>query len=50
MIQSVIFNSAAFEIRFGSRQIHLFFHKQFIFDPCPVDCLSFSKKSPQKIV
>ena len=27
-----------------------FFYKQFIFDPRPKNCLSFSKKSPQKIV
>ena len=27
-----------------------FFYKQFIFDPRPENCLSFSKKSPQKIV
>ena len=28
----------------------LFFYKQSIFDPRPENCLSFSKKSPQKIV
>ena len=27
-----------------------FFYKQSIFDPRPENCLSFSKKSPQKIV
>ena len=27
-----------------------FFYKQSTFDPCPENCLSFSKKSPQKIV
>ena len=27
-----------------------FFYKQSIFDPHPQNCLSFSKKSPQKIV
>ena len=26
------------------------FYKQSTFDPCPENCLSFSKKSPQKIV
>ena len=26
------------------------FYKQFIFDPRPENCLSFSKKYPQKIV
>ena len=30
--------------------VHLFFHKQSIFDPRPENCLSYSKKSPQKIV
>ena len=30
--------------------LHLFFNKQSIFDPRPENCLSFSKKSPQKIV
>ena len=30
--------------------VHLFFYKQSIFDPRPENCLSFSKKSPQKIV
>ena len=30
--------------------IHLFFYEQYIFDPRPEYCLSFSKKSPQKIV
>ena len=29
---------------------YTFFYKQFIFDPRPENCLSFSKKSPQKIV
>ena len=30
--------------------IHLFFfYKQSIFDPLPENCLSFSKKSPQKL-
>ena len=28
----------------------LFFYKQSIFDPRPENCLSFSKKLPQKIV
>ena len=32
------------------RYLHLFFYKQSIFDPRPENCLSFSKKSPQKIV
>ena len=27
-----------------------FFYKQSIFDPHPENCLSFSKKPPQKIV
>ena len=27
-----------------------FFYKQSIFDPRPENCLSFSKKPPQKIV
>ena len=27
-----------------------FFYKQSIFDPRPENCLSFSQKSPQKIV
>ena len=31
-------------------QLHLFFNKQSIFDPRPENCLSFSKKLPQKIV
>ena len=31
------------------KKIHLF-DKQFIFDPRPENCSSFSKKSPQKIV
>ena len=32
-------------------RVHLFFfNKQSIFDPHPEKCLSFSKKSPQKIV
>ena len=26
-----------------------FFYKQSIFDPCPENCLSFSKNSPQKL-
>ena len=30
--------------------LHLFLNKQFIFDPRPENCLSFSKKSSQKIV
>ena len=30
--------------------VHLFLYKQFIFDPLPENYLSFSKKSPQKIV
>ena len=30
--------------------VHLFFYKQSIFDPCPENSLSFSKKPPQKIV
>ena len=29
--------------------VHLFFYKQSIFDPRPENCLSFSKKSPQKL-
>ena len=29
--------------------LHLFFNKQSIFDPRPEICLSFSKKSPQKL-
>ena len=29
---------------------YTFFHKQSIFDPHPENCLSFSKKLPQKIV
>ena len=31
-------------------QLHYFFNKQPIFDPRPENCLSFSKKSSQKIV
>ena len=31
-------------------RLHLFFYKQSIFDPRPENCLSFSKKLPQKIV
>ena len=27
-----------------------FLYEQYIFDPRPENCLSFSKKSPQKIV
>ena len=30
--------------------LHLFFYKQFIFDPRPEYCLSFSKKLPQKLI
>ena len=30
--------------------LQLLFYKQSIFDPCPENCLSFSKKSHQKIV
>ena len=30
--------------------LHLFLNKQSIFEPCPENCLSFSKKSPQKIL
>ena len=30
--------------------LHGFFYKQSIFDPHPENCLSFSKKPPQKIV
>ena len=33
-----------------SNKVHTFFYKQFIFDPRPENCLSFSKISPQKIV
>ena len=29
--------------------IHLFFYKQSIFDPCPKNYLIFSKKLPQRI-
>ena len=29
---------------------HTFFYKQPIFDPRPENCLSFSKKLPQKII
>ena len=29
---------------------YTFFYKQSIFDPCLENCLSFSEKSPQKIV
>ena len=29
---------------------YTFFYKQSIFDPRPENCLSFSKKSPQKII
>ena len=29
---------------------YIFFYKQSIFDPRPKNCLSFSKKSPRKIV
>ena len=41
-----------FEDREGFWKLQLFFfiYKQSIFDPCPQNCLSFSKKSPQKIV
>ena len=28
---------------------YTFFYKQSIFDPRPENCLSFSKKSPQKL-
>ena len=30
--------------------LHLFLNKQYIFDTRPENCLSFSKKSPQKVV
>ena len=30
--------------------VNLYFYKQCIFDPRPDNCLSFSKKLPQKIV
>ena len=30
--------------------IHIFLNKQSIFDPHPENCLSFSEKSPPKIV
>ena len=30
--------------------LHIFFDKQSIFEPCPENSLSFSKKLPQKIV
>ena len=30
--------------------LHLFFYKQSIFDPRPENCLSFSKKLPQKLI
>ena len=33
-----------------SNEVHLFFNKQSISDPRPENCLSFSNKSPQKIV
>ena len=33
-----------------SIKTYTFFYKQSIFDPRPKNCLSFSKKSPQKIV
>ena len=33
-----------------NREYIPFFYKQSIFDPRPENCLSFSKKSPQKIV
>ena len=29
---------------------YTFFYKQSIFDRCPKNCLSFSKKLPQKVV
>ena len=38
------------KINHGKRVVHLFFYKQSIFDPHPENCLSFSKKSTQKIV
>ena len=31
-------------------KLQLFFNKRSIFDPRPKNCLSFSKKLPQKIV
>ena len=37
--------------QFFSSKLHLvFFYKLPTFDPRPKNCLSFSKKSPQKIV
>ena len=33
-----------------SKNLHLVFNKQSIFDPRPENCLSFSKKLPPKIV
>ena len=36
--------------RSKNREYTPFFYKQSIFDPRPENCLSFSKKSPQKIV
>ena len=35
---------------FEKFKIHLFFNKQFIFDPLSENCFSFSKKTPQEIV
>ena len=41
----------AFNVTCYSSTTHTpFFYKQSIFDPCPENCLSFSKKSPPKIV
>ena len=39
-----------FNVCYDLKRITPFFYKQSIFDPCPENCLSFSKKSPQKIV
>ena len=41
---------AEFSTLVSGDELHLLFYKQSIFDPPPENCLSFSKKLPQKIV
>ena len=50
-ILSMVYNKCLYELLSACQNlIHLFFYKQSIFDPRPENCLSFSEKSPQKIV
>ena len=49
-IQTFVRKVKQFVRKYYITWLHLFFNKQSIFDPRPENCLSFSKKSPQKIV